>query len=106
MIGNLQRIFQIRQGNSQSAPRCGVPDFTDVFANHSDPGRKLCASIKAVIQEFEPRLSNVSVSRLTGERYDSLRFEITGNLKVNKRQSPFRARTVMSTMDRFTIESG
>lgn len=106
VVENLRRVFQIRQGNSLSAPRCGVPDFTEIFANHSDPSRKLCSTIKAVIQEYEPRLNNISVRRLSTQRYDSLRFEIIGDLEINKRRVPFKARTVMSTMDRFAVEAG
>ncbi|MFK8031245.1 MAG: type VI secretion system baseplate subunit TssE [Gammaproteobacteria bacterium] len=105
ILTNLRNIFQIRQGNSMSAPRCGVPDFTELFAEHSDPSRKLCSSIKDVIEEFEPRLQSVVVKRVDSGRFGSLRFEITGRFNINNRASSFRVETVMSSMDRFTIES-
>ena len=104
IVENLRRLFQIRQGNSQSAPRCGVPDFAGVFQLNSDPTKSLCDSIRAMVDEFEPRLSRVKVARLDEEFPGQLRFEIRATVNFDDRDVAFRAETVMTSLDRLTVE--
>lgn|GEM_PF-5992786 len=104
IVDNLRRLFQIRQGNSLSAPRCGVPDFSDVFLSNSDPSRTLCDRIKTMIEEFEPRLHRAQVTRLDATTSGALRFEIIAVVKLDDGDAPFRAETVMTSYDRLAIE--
>jgi len=104
IINNLRRLFQIRQGNSLSAPRCGVPDFSDAFLSNSDPTKTLCEGIQAMVEEFEPRLYRVRVARLKENSPGPLKFEISAVVKLDNGDVPFVARTVLQGYDRLTVE--
>ncbi|MEO0973862.1 MAG: type VI secretion system baseplate subunit TssE, partial [Pseudomonadota bacterium] len=82
VIDNIRDLMQMRQGKSQSAPRCGVPDFSDWFLAFSNPGGHLCAAIATMIAEFEPRLRDVVVNELEEQVPGELRFEIIADLPL------------------------
>ena len=105
IVENLRRLFSTRQGEAPSAPRCGIPDFVDLFSTHSDPTRRLCSSIKDMIEEFEPRLKDVAVRRLPEVNAGSLRFSIVARMKVGEESNaPFQAETIMKRLDHFSVE--
>lgn len=57
-----------------------------------------------MIEEFEPRLYRARVTRLDVNSPGSLRFEIRAVVKLDTGDMPFRAKTVMTSYDRLTIE--
>ncbi len=105
IIDNLRCLFQVRQGNSQSAPRCGIPDFSGWFLLYSNPGNRLRSAIKEMIEEFEPRLRDVRVEQQPELRPGALRFEITASFELpDAGETPFRVQTVMARLDHFSVE--
>ncbi|MEM9383914.1 MAG: type VI secretion system baseplate subunit TssE [Pseudomonadota bacterium] len=106
VVQNLSQLMQMRQGKAQSAPACGLPDFSDWFLTYSNPGPRLCAAIEQMVRDFEPRLRAVSVSELEEREPGELRFEIRAQLVLGDGQlQPFRAHSLMRRADYFTVVS-
>ena len=103
IIENLNCLFQIRQNNALSAPLCGIPDFSLVFQKYVNPSTKLCHAIKKMIEQFEPRLINVTVKRLEDTVDLNLYFEISAMIQIDNQHIPFRAESVMSSPSHIEI---
>ena len=68
VLGNLQRLFNTRQGSLAHVPEFGLPDITDI--SHAAPDRveALRRDIREAVERFEPRLRRVRVEQ---ERRDA-----------------------------------
>ena len=77
ILAHVRVLLNTRAGESPSAPRFGILDFSDMA--HQFPGglQALSASIRATILEFEPRLKAVAVRHAPLEEGLAIRFEIT-----------------------------
>ena len=80
---NISGLLNTRVGESQSCPELGLFDFNDASSGSLDLGNKIKADIKACIERFEPRLSQIDISVLHDNTCPfSLRFYIDGNINV------------------------
>lgn len=83
---NLNNILNTRAGNALSSVGLGVGDFNDAQSSTINLSKTVCTDIKATIEGFEPRVSNVSVAQIM-ERDSPLRlhFKITGDVLLKDR---------------------
>jgi type VI secretion system protein len=89
IIAHLERLCAIRRGALLLAPNYGVHDVTLLF--HSFPGGMddWCAELSESLATYEPRLRNVRVTPIVGERLElTFRVTIEGSLVSNGRVTP------------------
>lgn len=84
VLRNLERLFNVRHGNVATRPDYGLPDFNSLVHRFPDAGMEFRRAIKRAIDEFEPRLKNVTVAPDADDTLDrlTLRFRITARLEV------------------------
>ncbi|HYK90362.1 MAG TPA: type VI secretion system baseplate subunit TssE [Acidobacteriota bacterium] len=81
VLDHLARMLNTRRGNAPVAPDYGIPDLVDLVHSFPDAIRTMEQAIRATIEKYEPRLSNVRV-RYSGSEDDvfSIHFDVTAVL--------------------------
>jgi type VI secretion system protein len=64
---NLERIINARQGMSECLPDYGLPALSDLIVGVNDYVQIMRDAIQTAIENYEPRLRNVRVSRVQDE---------------------------------------
>jgi len=84
VLKNLERLFNVRHGNVATRLDYGLPDFNSLVHRFPNAGVEFRRAIKRAIDEFEPRLKNVTVTPDTDNASDrlALRFRITARLET------------------------
>lgn len=78
---NLRLILNARAGSVKHLPLFGLPDVTEIYQNLPYSLDKLTAAIYRAIQQFEPRISGLTVVHQTMKETDCvLQLEISGRL--------------------------
>ncbi|MBF0527912.1 MAG: type VI secretion system baseplate subunit TssE [Deltaproteobacteria bacterium] len=106
IMNHLQKILNTRQGSAPIDDNYGVPDFTDLAVTFSSESvRDLSRAIKAVINNYEPRLSNVQIAATPqGDRVLELHFKIEGRLNMgNNMDMPVSFETVVDPDGRIQV---
>src|SRR5512143_987550 len=81
ILQHLRVLLNTRKGEAIASPSFGILDFNDIIHTYPAAISKMQQSIRAAIQEFEPRLKNVTVTHLLdAEDPTALRFEISAQL--------------------------
>jgi type VI secretion system protein len=102
IMDHLNRMFNTRQGSVSHLETYGLPDVSDIYRRMPDGIDELRSAIKATVEKFEPRLSNVRVVQREDERQDTrLTFIITGELKNGGGQVRFQ--TMFSSLGNSSI---
>lgn len=88
---HLVEILNTRMGSARTIPDYGLMEVSEVIHDFPDAIAMIQRSLKACIQQYEPRLKNVQVRHIKGEALASmvLEFEITGQFQLpdGRRQS-------------------
>ncbi|SEL28399.1 type VI secretion system protein [Stigmatella aurantiaca] len=80
---HLRVLLNTRKGEAPSAPNFGIMDFNDIIHLFPAAIPRMQQSIRAAIQEFEPRLKNVVVLQVPDENQPTaLRFDIVAQLNL------------------------
>lgn len=81
ITAHLSELLNTRRASAPVDPRYGMPDFTDAVHNFPAGITALQRMIESVIEQYEPRLTHVSVRplELSTERL-VLRFEVRAQL--------------------------
>lgn len=86
VLGQLQQLFNVRQGSCMCNNEFGLPDFNDLDSSEGFSGAltEYSKSIKEQIETYSPGLTRVRVRYIndTGDPLN-IRFEITGRLNVD-----------------------
>jgi type VI secretion system protein len=91
---HLRVLLNTRKGESVSSPGYGILDFNDIVHTYPSAIQKMQASIRAAIQEYEPRLRNVVVVHTPdADEPAALKFEITAQLSQKGSRGVLRFRT-------------
>jgi type VI secretion system protein len=91
---HLRALLNTRKGESVSAPGFGILDFNDVLHLYPAAISRMQQSIRAAIQEFEPRLRSVAVVHVPEEQEPTaLRFDIIAQLHLPGRGDTVRFHT-------------
>lgn len=86
ILGNLNRLFNTRQGSIGHLPDLGLPDITEIYRDIPDSIGKLRRAIAEAVERYEPRLRRVQVQPLEKEEGTSrLTFLLTAELLDRQR---------------------
>jgi type VI secretion system protein len=99
---NLRALLNARQGTAASVMDFGVIDFVEIMHDLPTAIPKVQESIRDTIQQYEPRLKNVTVRFMPGEDPLRLQFEVTARLAEDKRRT-VRFSTSLEAGGRFDI---
>jgi len=91
ITSHLVEILNTRMGSARTVPDYGLMEVSEVLHDFPDAIAMIQRSLKAGIQQYEPRLKNVQVRHIKGEALAQmvLEFEITGQFQMpdGRRQS-------------------
>ncbi|MFO0592758.1 MAG: type VI secretion system baseplate subunit TssE [Polyangiaceae bacterium] len=95
---HLVEILNTRMGSARTLPDYGLMEVSEVLHDFPDAIAMIQRSLKACIQQYEPRLKNVQVRHIKGEAFAQmlLEFEITGQFQTpDGRRQSLRLSTAM-----------
>src|SRR4051794_14474191 len=92
IIEHLRVLLNARRGQSPTASRFGLPDFTDLAHGFPSSIQTLQRAIRDCVLEFEPRLKSVNVRHIPDDDALVLRFEITARLVDENRALKLQTR--------------
>ncbi len=88
---HIVEILNTRMGSARTVPDYGLMEVSEVLHDFPDAIAMIQRSLKACIQQYEPRLKNVQVRHVKAESVASmvLEFEVTGQFQLadGRRQS-------------------
>ncbi len=91
ITAHLVEILNTRMGSARTVPDYGLMEVSEVTHDFPDAIAAIQRSLKACIQQYEPRLKNVQVRHVKAETVAQmvLEFEITGQFQTpdGRRQS-------------------
>ena len=91
VVRNLSRLFNARQGCSQSRTDLGIPDFGELMFGATDTLPEIIRAVKFQIEQFEPRLKGVQVRRdIDDDNPQMIRFSIRAELVLADGATPIR----------------
>lgn len=86
IIMHLQKLLNTRQGSVQISSIYGVPDMTSVHSDSiAETGRRMEQVLTSVVEQFEPRLSDV---RVTMEKSEGMLLELKFKLEATLARQP------------------
>lgn len=104
VLGNLQRILNARLGNAPAQPDLGMPAPSDIVRSGAEASGWIADTLKACIEKYEPRLTDVRVSPLEGEgEVLTLRFQVNARIAAVKGEVPVSFDTRVDPAGRFRI---
>jgi type VI secretion system protein len=84
ILRNLQGVLNSHAGCCETRPDYGMPDFNDLASHFPDSITTIARAIKLQIENFEPRLSGVSVRHVPDPTHPlSLSFNIGVTLTLD-----------------------
>jgi type VI secretion system protein len=98
ILRHLRGILNTQRGTVPIDKEYGLPDFSNLAPSFSSGSTKeIQEDLMAAIERYEPRLKVVSITMVPDEAdFLSLKFELTGAIRVNDRDVPVRLATVVS----------
>jgi type VI secretion system protein len=105
VLGHLERLFNVRQGNVATRPDYGLPDINSLVQGFPDASAELRRAIKRAIDEFEPRLSGtvVAADSTEGDAFQ-LRFRISAKLAARGLRQGVSFTTRVDNEGKLTVE--
>ena len=89
ILHHLQRLLNARRGTAAAQMDYGIPDPYEVLHGQGDAIGQMAKAIKASIEKFEPRLTEVQVRHVANaDDVLTLRFQIVGQLAKTKDRDP------------------
>lgn len=78
IAAHLRVLFGSRRGAAAAAPDYGRPDLTDLVHTWPEGVRAVERALRALVEQFEPRLADVTVRAVTSPEALSLAFQVRG----------------------------
>ncbi|MCP3867685.1 MAG: type VI secretion system baseplate subunit TssE [Gammaproteobacteria bacterium] len=104
VMGHLQRMFNVRQGNVEMLPDYGLPDYNSLNQEYSNAIIEFRKAIRRSIELYEPRLKHVSVRHVRDDEDPlKVKYEISARLVVRGRSRPVTFKTVLGDRGRVTV---
>ena len=105
ILANLRDVLNTNQGNCLTDARYGLPHMSTIRGSMPWSMAGLMAAIRATIELYEPRLSNVRVRHAPGsDRGMVLRFEISGLVEDEDGRTAVRFETCADEEGRMTVK--
>ena len=96
IMRHLTKMLNVRQGSVKILPDYGIPDLNDMIGAFPSGLVELRQAIKATLENYEPRLSNVQVNYIRDEDDRlSMKFEINAQLIVGDKPTPVSFKTIL-----------
>jgi type VI secretion system protein len=111
MIGSILRhlrgILNTSKGSVPIDNEYGLPDLSNLAPSfHSGSTNDIEADLTRAIERYEPRLKIISVRMVPDEKEPlSLRFEVSGAIRVNERDLPVRLSTVVTPEGKIRVHA-
>lgn len=102
VLEHLRALLNTRQGEAPCAPGFGVLDLSDVVHSFPAAYTQLAQAIRATIQEYEPRLRNVTVRHIPDDGL-TLRFEIAAQIAGPRGNRGVRFATTVRPGGRYDV---
>lgn len=104
VLRHLERMLNVRQGSVVTLPDYGVPDVNDLATQFPDALSAIRRVIKQSIEQYEPRLSRISVQYVPNEDDPlDVRFKIVARLVVDDTDEPITFETGISNSGRLWV---
>ncbi len=104
VLRHLERMLNVRQGSVVTLPDYGVPDVNDLATQFPDALTAIRRVIKQSIEQYEPRLSRISVQYVANEDDPlDVRFKIAARLAVDDTDEPITFETGISNSGRLWV---
>ena len=86
IVGNLQRLLNMRQGSVPHLPAYGLPDLMSAHTDTSASTETLRLQVRTAVMDYEPRLARVRVETGEADAYDMrVSFIISGVVPTGER---------------------
>ena len=70
VMGNLNRLFNTRQGSVAHLPDYGLPDIMTIYRDAPKSIEQLRRALKDAIRKYEPRLQRVHVEQMDVDKFE------------------------------------
>lgn len=70
VMGNLNRLFNTRQGSIAHLPDYGLPDIMTIYRDAPRSIERLRQALKEAVRKYEPRLQRVHVEQVDVDRFE------------------------------------
>jgi len=107
VLSHLRRLLNTKQGSVPIAEDYGLADLTDLPGSFApDNLADIEDKINRVISRYEPRLSNIRIAFAKRQEDSlSLRFEISGQVKVDERNVPILFESVVEPSGKISLST-
>ncbi|MGA2261218.1 MAG: type VI secretion system baseplate subunit TssE [Acidobacteriota bacterium] len=105
ILDHLGKMLNTRRGNAPVALDYGIPDMADMVHSFPEAIRAMEQAIRATIEKYEPRLTNIRV-RHSGsgqEEVFSVHFDITATIVPTASRKSVSFRTRVDSSGEFEI---
>lgn len=104
VLRNLGHVLNTRTGDSKTDPKFGLPDLAGYVHSLPEGIEVLAASIKEMIETYEPRVGSVRVRYVGADNGELvLRFEVKARLVTGDRQYPLKFQTIIASTGEFRL---
>jgi type VI secretion system protein len=70
VMGNLNRLFNTRQGSIAHLPDYGLPDIMTIYRDAPQSIEQLRSALKEAVRKYEPRQQRVRVEQVDVDRFE------------------------------------
>lgn len=70
VMGNLNRLFNTRQGSIAHLPDYGLPDIMTIYRDAPKSIEQLRRALKDAVRKYEPRLDRVHVEQMDVDKFE------------------------------------
>ena len=105
ILRHLRGILNTQRGTVPIDKEYGLPDFSSLAPSFTSGSTKdIHDDLMVAVERYEPRLKLASIAMVPDETdFLSLKFEVTGAIRVNDREVPARLATVVNPDGKVTI---
>ncbi len=104
IVAHLHVLLNTVHGSHAAEPMLGRPDLTDLVHTYPDGARAAERAMRAVVERFEPRLTDVDVRAVHGTWALALVFQIRAKLAAEPARA-LRFFTELDSRGRFVIRT-
>ena len=103
IIAHLRSILNTRVGEAATVPDFGIEDLSDLTVLFPDAADTWANSIKATIEKYEPRLTNLRVRPKESDQALTVAFEISARLAMDENKKVVQFNTNVDSTGHFEI---
>ena len=107
ILRHLRGILNTQRGTVPIDKEYGLPDFSNLAPSFSSGSTKdIQDDLMVAIERYEPRLKVISIAMVPDDAdFLSIKFEVSGAIRVNDREVPVRLATVVNPDGKVTVRT-